>query len=98
MTMYIEPAVLEEVVDVEDVLVLQRGHEVRLALEALRELAVDRDRRLERLDRDDAAERLLDGLVDDGHAAAADLFENPAVSDAFQHEAPGRVVNVKVET
>ncbi len=80
-------AVFDEVVDVQDVLVLERRHEVRLALEALGELAVDRDRRLEGLDRYDPAERLLDGLVDDRHAAAADLSEDAAVTDALNHAA-----------
>src|SRR5690606_8587743 len=80
-------AILDEVDDVQDVLVRERGHEVGLALEAPRELAVHRDRGLERLDRDDAAERLLDSLVDDGHPAAADLTYDPAVPDPLGHEA-----------
>ncbi len=64
---------------------LQRRHEAGLALEAQRELAVDRDRRLQRLDRNYALERLLHGLVDHGHAAAADLADDPAVADPVHH-------------
>jgi hypothetical protein len=52
--MYMESPVLHEVDDVKDVLVLQRRHEVRLALEAQRRtgesMAMDR---LERLDGDE---------------------------------------------
>src|SRR5690606_4108653 len=72
-----------------DVLVLQRGHEVGLALEALREAAVDRDRGLQRLDRDLAAERLLHRPVYDRHATAADLGEDPAVTDTVHHRCAG---------
>ena len=73
----------------QDVLVLQRGHEAGLALEAHGELAVQGDARLERLDGHHPLQRLLDGLVDDGHAAAADLADDPAVSDPFQHRPAG---------
>ena len=62
-------ALLHEVVHVQDVLVLQRRHEVRFTFKALREAGVDGDAWLQRLDRDGAAQGLLDGLVDDGHAA-----------------------------
>ncbi len=64
---------------------LERGHEVGLALEALRELAVDGDGGLERLDRHGATQGLLNGLVDDGHAATADLAEDSTVPDLVHH-------------
>ena len=87
MTMNSEPPSFVKVVDVDDVLVLQRRDRQRLALEANRELRVLRDRGLERLDGDRAVEALLDGLVDDGHAARADLLDDAAVADAIDHPA-----------
>src|SRR5262249_29765481 len=80
-------AFLMEVVDVDDVLVLERRDAARFALEPNRKLRFQRDRGLERLDRHCPAERFLHGLIDDRHAPRADFFEDPAVSDAFDHDA-----------
>src|SRR5204863_9620065 len=82
---------LVEVVDVDDVLVLQRRDRQRLALEADGELRILGDRGLERLDGDGPVEALLHGLVDDRHAARADLLDDAAVSDAIDHGEPGRL-------
>src|SRR5262249_24847237 len=77
---------LVEVVDVDDVFVLELGEGQRLPLEPDDELRVDRHGRLERLDGDGAVQRLLDGLVDDRHAARGDLRQDPAVSDPVEHD------------
>ena len=85
-------ALLVEVVDVDDVLVLQRRQAPRLALEAGRRTCSSiADRGLERLDRDRAAERVLDGPVDDRHAAGGDLLDDPAVADALEHVPASRI-------
>ena len=73
----------DEVVDGEDVGVVEPGEGLRLELEALEERAVVLQRRGQRLERDLAAERLLDGAVDDGHAAGAEALFDVVVGDSL---------------
>jgi hypothetical protein len=61
--------------------VLQRGRGVRLAQEAVDRRALQREVRLEDLERDAPAARLLERLVDDAHPAAADLPDDPEVAE-----------------
>ena len=69
--------VVAPVVDVDDVGVREVGGGLCLLAEA-RDEVWGRSRTLvEYLDRDGAAEDLVDGLVDVGHAAGADLLGHP---------------------
>ena len=67
------PAVLEDVVEPDDVRVLEPGECRRLALEARAELLVVRDPGMQHLERDIALEALVVGAPDDAHATAAEL-------------------------
>ena len=74
--------VLEDVVETDDVRVLEPCERRRLALEALAQLGVVGDPRVEHLQRDVAPEALVARAPDDAHAAAPDLLaEAIAVGD-----------------
>ena len=76
------PAVLEDVVEPDDVRVLEPGECRGLALEARAELLVVRDPGVQHLERDIAPEALVVGAPDDAHAAATELVaEAIAVRD-----------------
>ena len=66
------PVVLAGLVHRDDVGVLDRGGQPRLALEALAEHRVLRALGRDQLDRHRALERQLGGAVDDAHATAPD--------------------------
>ena len=67
------PAVLEDVVEPDDVRVLEPGERRGLALEARAELRVVRDPGMQNLERDLPPEPLVVGTPDDAHAAATEL-------------------------
>ena len=73
MTMKCWPSCSSIVVDRADVGVVQRGGRARLALEALERLRVAAELLGQELQRDAAAELRVLRLVDDAHAAAAEL-------------------------
>src|SRR5439155_5329309 len=73
----------DEVVNGEDVGMVEPGERLRLELEALEERAVVLQGRGQRLERNLAAERLLDGAVDDGHAAGAEALFDVVVGDSL---------------
>ena len=79
-------ALVVEVVDVDDVLVLEHREALGLALEPLDDVFFDRGGRLECLDRDRATQRVLDRLVNHRHSTGSDLFDDSAVTDPLQHE------------
>ena len=84
------PLVAADAEDRDDVGVVQPRRRPRLALEAEDLLGVGERRVGEDLQCDASAERLLLGLVDDAHAAPADLAEDAVVAQPLQ---PGRGVN-----
>ena len=57
----------------------------RLALEPSDDHLLRRDRALQCLDRDGAAQGVLDRPVDDRHPPGGDLFHDLAVADPLQH-------------
>src|SRR5581483_5084783 len=70
----VAPALVADLVDLDDVRVVERGGELGLLLEASEELRVRRGARREDLDRVALAGRApLLGLEEDAHAAAGDL-------------------------
>ena len=77
------PVVLVDVVDRADVGVLERGGGARLALQPLEGLRVARQLLGQELQRDASAELQVLGLVDDAHAAAAQLREHAVVRDGL---------------
>jgi hypothetical protein len=76
--------VLTDAVDGHDVGVVQLGGRPGLAMEAADLILAASGPRGEHLQGDLPAEALLLGLVDDPHAAAADLAEDPIVSQAVR--------------
>ncbi len=77
--------VLAHAEDLHDVRMVQRGHQVGLAAEPLqRRRPVEQPPR-EDLQRHPPPERLLDRLVDDPHAAPADLADDPEVAQPLRH-------------
>ena len=93
----VEPLALDELHDVirrvfllahaedrHDVGVVQLGRGPGLALESPALLGVSERLRRQDLERDVAAQRDLLGLVDDAHAAAADLAENAIVAQLLE--------------
>ena len=64
----------------DDPRVLEQGRRLRLELEPLQRPRVHRRGQREHLQRDPSAERELLGLVDDPHAPASDLAEDPEVA------------------
>ena len=75
------PVDLARVVDRDDVRMLDRGRQPRLAQEALAERHVVGELRGEQLQRDVAVEREVVGAVDDAHAAAADQRLDPIAGE-----------------
>jgi hypothetical protein len=69
-------------VDRHDVRVVQRSRRLRLILEALELLGVERGGEREDLQRHPPAQRQLLGLIDDAHAAPAHLAEQAKVPQA----------------
>jgi hypothetical protein len=68
-------------VDGDDVRVVEQRRRLRLALEALQGLVPGRDVRVERLERDEAVEDRVPGLVDLAHRAAAELADDLVLAD-----------------
>ena len=79
-----DPAILADLVDRHDVGVVQPGRGPRLAAEPLQAPGVAGDRVGQDLQGDVPAQRQLLGLVDDAHAAAADLAEDAVVADPLR--------------
>ena len=77
------PVVLVDVVDRTDVGVLERGGGAGLALEPLEGLRIADQILGQELQRDAAAELQVLGLVDDAHAAAAELREDAVVRNGL---------------
>ncbi len=69
--------------DWHDVGMVQPGRSPRLALEPQDLLGIGEGRIGEDLERDAPAKRLLLGLVDHAHAAAADLAEDAVIAQPF---------------
>ena len=81
--------VLVDLVDGADAGVVEGGGGAGLALEALERGRVPRHLRGQELERDVAAELRVLGLVDDAHAAAAELRRDPVVRDRLaDHSRP----------
>ena len=74
--------VLADVVDRADVRMVQRRGDARLAPEAFERLGVRGQIARQELQRDLTAEPDVFRAVDDAHAAAADAFENPVMTDS----------------
>ena len=72
---------LVDLVDRADIGMVQRRRGLRLAQEALAVLARARDVLREELQRDDALETGVLGLVDDAHPAFAEGLEDPVAGD-----------------
>ena len=83
------PLVLADVVDRADVRVIQRRRRARLALKALRGRRVARQLGRQELDGDLPAEANILGAVDDAHAAAAKLLEDPVMRDGLAKHGMG---------
>ncbi len=73
--------VFADAVDLDDVGVVQAGDGLGLGLEAGQVVGAGVFARQDHLERDDAVEAALPGLVDDAHAAAADLAEQLVAGD-----------------
>src|SRR6185436_1153056 len=71
-----------DVVDRADVRMVQRRGDSRFAPEAFERLGVRGQLGRQELERDLTAEPDVFGAVDDAHAAAADAFENPIMTDS----------------
>jgi hypothetical protein len=80
----VDAALAAHRVDRHDVLVVQAGRRPRLVVEALQLPRVHRRRQRQHLQRHPAAKRDLLGLVDDAHAAAPDLADQPAVAQRMR--------------
>ena len=78
-----QPVLLADAEDRHDVGVVQVGRGAGLAVEAADLLGVEQGRRAQDLQRHATAERLLLGLVDDAHAAAADLAEDAEIAQTL---------------
>ncbi len=89
----VDALVAADRVDGHDVGVVQLGRRLRLVLEALQLPGVERRGERQDLQGDPPGQRDLLGLVDDPHAAAADLADDPVVPQPaapFRHARPGR--------
>ncbi len=75
------PLMLARVMDPDDVRVMQRGGDARLALEPLAELLVLGERGRQHLERVDPVQRDVRDAVDEAHAAAADQLVNAVAPD-----------------
>ena len=88
-----EAADLADVEDRDDVRVVQPGGGPRLVQEPSAAVRVGRGVGAEHLQRDRAVEPDVDRLVDDPHAAAAQLADDPVAGDPpprFEPDGPGR--------
>ena len=72
----------------DDVGVMQIGRDASLVLEALETFVVQQDLARQHLDGDPASQRLLLGLEDHPHAAAADLADEPEVTQPLGARRP----------
>src|SRR6202140_804936 len=70
-----------EVIDRKDVRVIELGERLGLCLEALDEAVVLEELRGQGFERHLAAQRLLDGSIDDGHPAPAETLDDPVLAD-----------------
>ena len=77
------PLVLVDVVDGADAGVVEGGGRVGLPLEAFERLRVAGEVRGQELEGDETTELRILGLVDDPHAAAAQLLDDTVVGDAL---------------
>ena len=76
-------AVLADFVDGADVGMIEGGGGARLAAKTLQSLGIAGEIVGQEFERDEAAECGVLGLIDDTHAAAAQLFENPVMRYGF---------------
>ena len=84
-----EAVLLAEVEDGDDVRVVELGGRLGLALEAAAEVGLGGEGRGDRLDRDEAVQERVLGLVDLAHRALADLPDDPVLPDPVQvHHGP----------
>ena len=86
------PVVLAGVDDADQVGMRELGDRPRLAAEALELVLLVGDLAVQHLDRDGAVERLVDGQVDGGHAAAAQLRLQPVA--AGEHRSDHRAAQL----
>ena len=94
-----DAALVPDRIDGHDVGVVQLGGGLGLVLEALQVPRVQGRSERQHLERDDAAQRKLDRLVDDAHAAAADFADDAEIAqrigggeiDFAQRETQGRL-------
>ena len=84
-------ALLVEVVDVDDVLVLQVRKALGLAFEPGDELLLALSRGFEGLNSHRAVQGVLDRAVDHGHPAGGHLVHDAAVAYPFEHSTENRV-------
>ena len=75
ITSTVAPSILDHVVEPHDVRVLEARQRLGLALEAIAELGIVRDPRVQDLQRDVALEPLVVRTPDHAHAAATQLLE-----------------------
>jgi hypothetical protein len=87
-----DPARLFERVDGGDIGMVERGQELRLALEPREPLGIAGDGRRENLDRDLSLEPRVLGDIDDSHAAALELARDPVVADPLGKRSAGLTV------
>ena len=77
------PVRLAEIVDRTNVRVVERRGRTRLTLEPLERFLTAGELLGQELERDNPPEALVLGLVDEAHAAAPELFEDPVVRERF---------------
>ena len=79
---------LADVVNRADVGMVQRGRGLRFALKTVERLRIARDIFGQEFQRDEAVQARVLGLVDDAHAAAAELFDDAVVRDGLADPIP----------
>ena len=86
--------------DLHDVVVVQLGHRLGLALEARLRLGLGQQVRVQHLDRHLALQRLVVRPVHDRHAALADFFDDPITGGepSLQHEEPRGLCGMEAES
>ena len=89
MAMNACPSCFANVVNRADVGMVQRRRRLRLALETRQRLRIARDVVGQELQRDEAVQARVLGLVDHAHAAAAQLLDDAVVRDGLaDHGSP----------
>jgi hypothetical protein len=80
---------LADVVDGANVGMIQRGRRLGFALEPAQSLGIAGDIVRKELERDETMKAGVLRLVDDTHAAATQLFDNPVVGDGLANHGAG---------